>query len=574
MKPTVPSAAKPKGARVVIPKKAIQSGNDSTEDKLFKENMKRYEQDLTILAKKIAECQGDTTPVPGLVLPVQPESLFVNNLRNSVDKNATNMGNENTLRLNMLERIMEKLAELDRVVLKKTDLGATTARPRRKSKDGSDLFSMPTHLLMIDRLLDVFVMSQRLQIIEKQKGEGGASKSGGGKELEKATAELEKLKKHLQEANVAKDKFKTIATDKEKEFENYKRTHGVENGKSSSSSTAKAGNGDSSTLSVIGDGKAIVTVEVHDQQNGVKDQSKEVAELKEKLAKSEQTVRDMEERMEILVASEQSTVNGIVSMTFALGNSPGDSVPTADKLNLKFLNPEAKKATDQLFTSVVSLVSEKSKAAVAQYNDILEQHKHTNVELDALKSSSQTELARKNAEILALQESLSKAYSENEKADGILKEVKENYANSRKDLIQVYEGKIQQYRADNASSASMKRQLEKAKASVEELEKKNVAADHKNIELKGSLDCLKSDMVALEKMNQNLLDTIKKMTNDASKNDFADTFEEVMREEMMAMKGAFEEKLKIARQQTEAMSKKRQSEISRIEGSRSSTGLR
>ncbi len=31
------------------------------------------------------------------------------------------------------------------------------------------------------------------------------------------------------------------------------------------------------------------------------------------------------------------------------------------------------------------------------------------------------------------------------------------------------------------------------------------------------------------------MDTIKKMTNQASKNDFADTFEEVMREEMMAM---------------------------------------
>ena len=106
---------------------------------------------------------------------------------------------------------------------------------------------------------------------------------------------------------------------------------------------------------------------------------------------------------------------------------------------------------------MVSLVGDKSKAAVAQYNDIREQHKHTNVELEALKSSSQTELARKNAEILALQESLSKAYTENEKAGGILKEVKENYANSRKDLIEDYEGKIQQYRADNASSASMKR---------------------------------------------------------------------------------------------------------------------
>jgi chromosome segregation ATPase len=239
-----------------------------------------------------------------------------------------------------------------------------------------------------------------------------------------------------------------------------------------------------------------------------------------------------------------------------------------------FQNPEAKKATDQLFSSVVSLVAEKSKAAVEQFNDILQEKKLASVEFEAFKSTTQSDLARKNAEILALQESLSKAYDANGKADSILKEVRDNYANSRKDLIQDYESKIQEYRAENASSASMKRQLEKAKTSVEELEKRCVTAENKNIELDGSMECLKSDLAALEKMNQSLMDTIKKMTNEASKNDFADTFEEVMREEMMAMKGAFEQKLKIARQQTEAMSRKRQSEISRIEGSRSSSGLR
>jgi hypothetical protein len=329
MKSTIPSAAKSKGARVLIPKKSQQgasiasASDSSSDDKLFKENMKRYEQDLIILSKKIADCQGDSTPVPGLVLPVQPESLFVNNLRNSVDKSSSSssIGNENTLRLNMLERIMEKLAELDRVVLKKTDMGTATARPRRKSKDGSDLFSMPTHLLMVDRLLDVFVISQRLQIIEKQ---NGSSSKTNGKELEKVNAELENLRKQLQEANVAKDKFKTLAKEKGVEFEAYKKSHDKEKGVGATKP------GDSATLSVIGDGKAIVTVDVNNPQ------SNEIAELKAKLAKSEQTVRDMEERMEIMAASEQSTVNGIVSMTFALSNSPS-GIPSAEKLNLKFL---------------------------------------------------------------------------------------------------------------------------------------------------------------------------------------------------------------------------------------------
>jgi chromosome segregation ATPase len=223
---------------------------------------------------------------------------------------------------------------------------------------------------------------------------------------------------------------------------------------------------------------------------------------------------------------------------------------------------------------VVSLVASKSKVAVDQYNEMLQESKLASIELDAYKTTSRADLARKNAEILALQESLSKAYVANEKADSILQEAKDSSSSSRKELIQEYENKMQEFRADHAASASMKRQLEKAKTGLESLEHRCAVAEDKNMDMNGSLECLKSDLTALEKINQNLMDTIKKMTNQASKNDFADTFEEVMREEMMAMKMAFETKLKIAREQTEAMSKKRQSEISRIEGSRSTSGLR
>jgi chromosome segregation ATPase len=237
-------------------------------------------------------------------------------------------------------------------------------------------------------------------------------------------------------------------------------------------------------------------------------------------------------------------------------------------------NVEAKKATDQLLTTVIGLVASKSKGAVEQYNDMLQENKLASLEFDAYKTTTQSDIARKNTEILALQESLSQANAVNAKADKVLQQVKESSASSRKELIQEYENKMQEFRAENASSASMKRQLEKAKTSVMDLEKRYNTSEDKNIELNGSLECLKSDLIALEKINHNLTETIKKMTNQASKNDFADTFEEVMREEMMAMKGAFEAKLKIARQQTEAMSRKRQSEISRIESSRSTGGLR
>ncbi len=46
--------------------------------------------------------------------------------------------------------------------------------------------------------------------------------------------------------------------------------------------------------------------------------------------------------------------------------------------------------------------------------------------------------------------------------------------------------------------------------------------------------------------------------------EFLDTFEEVMRDEMMAMKSAFETKLKFAKEASDLLSKKHQELISRM----------
>ena len=220
------------------------------------------------------------------------------------------------------------------------------------------------------------------------------------------------------------------------------------------------------------------------------------------------------------------------------------------------------------------LLMETSNAAKGQSNVITQERELLQSEFDAYKSTSQTEMARKNAEILELQESLSKAYNANEEAGLELKQTQTKNAESRKELIVEYEKKIQDFRADNASSASIKRQLEKTTANLQNLEKKYTISEDKNIELKHIVDSLKSEITALEKLNHNLKETVKKMTNDANKNDFADTFEEVMREEMMSMKSAFEAKLRIAQDQVEVMSKKRLSEIRNIEGSKSTSGFR
>ena len=47
--------------------------------------------------------------------------------------------------------------------------------------------------------------------------------------------------------------------------------------------------------------------------------------------------------------------------------------------------------------------------------------------------------------------------------------------------------------------------------------------------------------------------------------DFLDTFEEVMRDEMSAMKSAFELKLRLAREEADASTRRHQQEIARMQ---------
>ena len=74
-------------------------------------------------------------------------------------------------KLNLLEKLIEKIVEFDRLVLKKT--APETAAPQRRGSRGSDLSTLPTHLHLTDRLLDLFTQSQRVTVIRTTTTVGG-----------------------------------------------------------------------------------------------------------------------------------------------------------------------------------------------------------------------------------------------------------------------------------------------------------------------------------------------------------------------------------------------------------------
>jgi len=63
----------------------------------------------------------------------------------------------------MLEKLLEKMAEFDRFVLRTT--APESVGPQRRGSRGSDLSTLPTHLHLTDRLLDLYAQSQRVTVI-------------------------------------------------------------------------------------------------------------------------------------------------------------------------------------------------------------------------------------------------------------------------------------------------------------------------------------------------------------------------------------------------------------------------
>lgn len=81
-------------------------------------------------------------------------------------------------------------------------------------------------------------------------------------------------------------------------------------------------------------------------------------------------------------------------------------------------------------------------------------------------------------------------------------------------------------------------------------------------------------MTAEARNLERLVETYKQQLREAPTKDgrqFGDSFQEVMQDEMMTMKMAFEAKLRAARDEVEAVSRKHQGEIQRIQAKSAAT---
>jgi hypothetical protein len=123
---------------------------------------------------------------------------------------------------------------------------------------------------------------------------------------------------------------------------------------------------------------------------------------------------------------------------------------------------------------------------------------------------------------------------------------------------------LEQLQSELASMTRRSMELEKLPPIITECESRLRESEEQRYRIDSKNNEITTEMIALKKTNEKLIQKIRDMSvknNDAK--DFLDSFEEVMRDEMTAMKEAFEAKLKAAKDDQLALSRRHQDEINR-----------
>jgi hypothetical protein len=169
------------------------------------EELNRLQQDIGLLLQRIADMTNETTaansvPLAGVSATLRGSasatsvsSPFVSGLRGlaeqernaskvalSTSSNAASGGGDTSLeKLALIEMILAKVTEFDRIILFKTnpvkDEGLFPVR--RKSMKG-ELHSLPSHFQLADRLMDLYNQSQRVLVVRDQSKMSGSGSQG------------------------------------------------------------------------------------------------------------------------------------------------------------------------------------------------------------------------------------------------------------------------------------------------------------------------------------------------------------------------------------------------------------
>jgi chromosome segregation ATPase len=132
--------------------------------------------------------------------------------------------------------------------------------------------------------------------------------------------------------------------------------------------------------------------------------------------------------------------------------------------------------------------------------------------------------------------------------------------------LEEYKEKVKKLETDLQLIRMQSVQNESLTKQIEALEEQMRVLNLENVKLTSSVNASKEEVQQYKKLIESYKNKIKELSASQNKeNNFFDSFEEVMQEEMMTMKAAFEAKLRAARDEVDSLSKKHQQEINKLQ---------
>ena len=268
---------------------------------LVSEEIKKLQQDVLLLSTKISQNTGGSV---------------VGDLRSTVADARSGTETPVQTKAEVLDEILKKVTELDRAILRKTEPEQQEgARPRRNSNT-VDLYSLPTHFHVVDRLIDYHTRSKR-PVIVHQHGTAGPQSSTASPQPQSNSDEIVKLKAdHSNKLNALAQKLQ----DAEAQAKESANSH-----KESQNEISQLKKENMKLKALIEDMKSKPPIEPPVVNNN----DEEMATLKSNYANAMKSVRAMEERIECGAGNEQLICNALLQLANSIHEDKSLSNPAS-----------------------------------------------------------------------------------------------------------------------------------------------------------------------------------------------------------------------------------------------------
>lgn len=549
--------------------------------KVQNEELQRMNADLHLLSQKLIELQNESS---GKLM----SSSFVNGIRdttNSVSSIDTSSFSE--VKITIMEKIIMKMTEIDRYILRNTepvdDSGVENVDPahkpiKRRASRGLDMATFPTHLHLIDRLMDIHKQAQRVAVVIKN---GATHKQQTPApvlvpepapvvtpiapaippetktqivELEAQVQKLTSQLKESQELSAKESKAhaaETVAL--REEVIRLTETEKV---------TAKAHEEDDYLL--IEQIKHLnETVEAM-TRNG-EATAVQVRKLEDECASRTKSasgsLKELEERLEVEIGGQERLLNMLMSISHKVEtHCDTDFLSDSDE---RSVSPEAYSVISILVSTVITRLDELTTEVnnlTLQNDELDDTIKTYNVERDMLqKDLDQLTFLNNNlrSEKLVLQNECSKKHIDTN--EGVIKELEDERDKNRK------------ISSELAASSVQVAYLENYKEQISKLEQTIISnqfeADSVKMKLENRVLESQEEATNYKRLTEELKKKLRELggKSGADAKDFLDSFEEVMKEEMMTMKTAFETRLKVAKAESDEVARRHANEIRNLQ---------